>query len=90
MTSKETVSANITLDSEAHRRLRILANKTGLNNSEIVNGLLLSGDMELALKLLKPAIKIKQEKKANKKKAQKEVEALSPERVRELLALLRR
>ena len=90
MTSKETVSANITLDSEAHRKLRILANKTGLTNSEIINELILADDMEVALKILQPAIKIKKDKKANKQKALKEVEALSPERVRELLALLKR
>lgn len=90
MSDREIVTANITLDLESHRRLRMLASKNDLTNSEVMCGLLTALNTEDAEELLQPAIKNKKANSMLKKRASKEVEALSPERVRELLALLKK
>lgn len=87
---KSKVSANITLDSDSHRKLRLLASKTGLTNSEVVCGLLSETDLKIAEKNLAKAIEKKKEEKSAKSQLKQEVEALSPERVKELLALLKK
>lgn len=90
LASKEKVSANIKLDSGSHRKLRLLSNKTGLTNSEVICGLLTEVDTDRADQILKRAIQKKQEDREAKRTLKQEVEALSPERVKELLAMLKK
>ncbi|MFP3342672.1 hypothetical protein R0J87_09190 [Halomonas sp. SIMBA_159] len=87
MSKKDTVTANIALNSEAHRHLRFIAAKTGLTNSEILECFLLALNYEQAVSLLKPYIDNKQNKPA---KEESVTQPLSPERVKEILALLKK
>ena len=90
LASKDKVSANIKLDSESHRKLRLLSNKTGLTNSEVICGLLSEVDVAKAEQALKSAIQKKRQDKEARRTLRQEVEALSPERVKELLALIKK
>lgn len=87
MSEKETVTVNLSLNADTHRQLRLIAAKTGLTNSEIVTAFLTELDFEKSLELLRPTINLKKNKPA---KLSPETKALSPERVQEILSLLKK
>lgn len=88
--AKKTVSANLAISAEAHMKMRMLAQKTGLTNSEIVGGLLEGVKMEDIEKALEKKVSEKREAKTQRQQLAKEVNAMSPEKVKKILAALKK
>lgn len=90
ISDKKEVSANLKVSAQAHLKMRRLANKTALTNSEIVSGLLDAIEETEAIDLLQPKIEEKRRTKEERKKLKQEVEAMDPQKVRALLASLKK
>lgn len=88
--SRKTVSVNVNFDSDVHRTLRLLVNKTGLTNSEVVNALVGQLDFQTSLDMLKPAVEEKKTVKQERRRLKKEVEALAPEDVKRILTMIKK
>lgn len=87
--TKKTVSINIGIHSNSHKKLRMVAQKTSLTNGEIINGLLKHLTETEILELVKPIVEDKQREK-EQRQLKSQIEAMSPERVKEILAILKK
>lgn len=87
---RKTVSANLTVSTEAHRKMRMLAQRTGLTNSEVVGTLLEVMNLDEAERKLSPKVNEKAQLKAQRKQLAKEVQAMSPDKVKKILASLKK
>lgn len=90
ISDRKEVSANLKVSAQAHLKLRRLANKTGLTNSEIVSGLLDAIEENEATDLLQSKIEEKRRIKEERRRLKQEVEAMDPQKVRALLVSLKK
>ena len=90
MSDKKVVTANLSLNSDAHAQMRKLARQTGLTNREVIEALLEGLSDAEAEKLLSAKVEEKQNEKINRRDLKREVGSMSPERVKEILNLLKK
>ncbi|MFP5300018.1 hypothetical protein R2R70_02230 [Cobetia sp. SIMBA_158] len=88
MSEKKVVTANLTMNCDAHGKMRKLARKTGLTNREVIEGLLEGLTEAQAEELLSSKVEEKQSEKQNRINLKREVGSMSPERVKEILKML--
>lgn len=88
MSEKKVVTANLSMNVDAHGKMRKLAKKTGLTNREVIEGILENLSEAEAEALLSPKVEQKQAEKTNRMNLKREVRSMSPERVREILKML--